>query len=81
MKKEIARFRKNSTEEVIIKLTEINGQDFLDLRVYVNPVIPSEELIATKKGICLRSDLIPAIQKALKKAEEELKKQKQEEKK
>jgi len=53
MEKEIARFQKNSTEDVVFKITKYNGQDLLDVRAYVR-TIPTEKPVATKKGLAIR---------------------------
>lgn len=49
MEKEIARFQKNSTEDVVFRITEYNGQDLLDVRSFLK-TFPNEIPIATKKG-------------------------------
>lgn len=81
MGKQIAKFSKNATEEVIVRALEYHGIDLIDIRVFVKPVIPSDGLIGTKKGLCLRRELIPVLLKALEKVEEEPEKQKQDGKK
>lgn len=72
MERELARFSKNATEEVIVKITEYKGQNFIDIRAYVRPVIPSEELKATRKGLCIKPELLTDLQNALKKVEKDL---------
>lgn len=69
MEKQIAKFNKNSTEEVLVKLIEYKGLDLIDIRAYVKPLTSEEELKATRKGICLRVEHIPQLLKALKEAE------------
>lgn len=76
MEGQIEKFSKNSTEEVIIRSLEYHGIDLIDIRVFVKPVIPGDEMIGTKKGLCLRRELIPILRKALEKVEEEPKKRK-----
>lgn len=72
MEKEIAGFRKNATEEVIVKITEYKGQNYIDIRAYVRPVIPSDNLKATRKGLCIKPELLTDLQNALKKVEKDL---------
>ena len=71
----IAKFEKNSFEEVRISLTNFKGKDLIDLRVYYRPD-DGEEMLPTKKGITISlekfSDLknaILALEKALPKKE------------
>ena len=73
MEREIARFKKNSTEEVIFKITEYNGQDLLDVRAYVR-TIPTEKPVATKKGLAIRLEQFPEFFEAVKKTGNEIKK-------
>lgn len=73
MEKQIAKFNKNATEEVIVRLSNYKGLDLVDIRVYVKPITSKEELKATRKGICLRVEHIPVLLKALKEAEKTMK--------
>ena len=68
MEKEIARFQKNSTEDVVFKITEYNGQDLLDIRSYMRTV-PIGKEIATRKAIALRLEKFPEFFEAIKKTE------------
>lgn len=69
MEKQVARFNKNATEEVIVKLVNYKGLDLIDIRSYVKPLTSDEELKATRKGICLKVECISELLKALKEAE------------
>ena len=74
MDKEIAKFTKNATEEVIVRIVEYKGKDLVDIRAYVKPLISDEGLKATRKGICVRLEQLPELINALKAAEKESKK-------
>lgn len=71
MQKEIAKIDKNSQEELIIQLTNFKGYDLIDLRLWTKP-LPLEkgaEARPTKKGLTLKTELIPELIEALKKAD------------
>jgi len=69
MEKQIAMFNKNATEEIIVKLTEFEGKNFIDIRAYVKPLTSRGELIPTKKGICMKVETVAELLTALKKVE------------
>jgi len=64
MEQEIARFEKNASEEVIVKLTNYKGKDLVDIMAYYG-----DEPKPTPKGITLRIEQIPPLVEALIKAE------------
>jgi hypothetical protein len=64
MSEVIARFEKNSFEEVRISLTEFKGKELIDIRVYYQPE-GEEEMRPTKKGITISPDKFPDLQKGL----------------
>jgi hypothetical protein len=73
MSEVIARFEKNSFEEVRISLTQFKGKDLIDIRVYYQPE-GEEEMRPTKKGITISPEKFPELKKgffALEKALEE----------
>jgi len=63
----VAEFPKNAQETLRIELTEFNGYDLLAMRVWT----PGTDgaLVATKKGLTVRRDLIRPIIDALERAE------------
>ena len=69
MEKEIAKFSKNATEEVIVRLNDFKDHDLVDIRVWIKPLSNEEEPKATKKGICIRVEQVPELLESLKKAE------------
>ena len=65
MEKQIAAIPKNAREELHVYLTEFKGHDLIDLRIYADA---QGEWIATRKGITIRVDHLPAIAEALRRA-------------
>jgi len=76
MSEVIARFEKNSFEEVRISLTEFKGKELIDIRVYYQPE-GEEEMRPTKKGITISLDKFPELQKGLAALEKTLKEKNQ----
>ncbi len=72
--KEIARFSKNAGETVIVKQTKYKGHQLIDMRIYFksDSGIGTEELRPTKKGLCVRAELVGDLIEALQKAEREV---------
>jgi hypothetical protein len=66
---EIAVIRKNAREEIRVELSEFNGYDLVNIRVWVEPRDGGAEYIATRSGIACRIALLPEIIVALQKAE------------
>jgi predicted CopG family antitoxin len=64
MSEVIARFEKNSFEEVRISLTKFKGKDLIDLRVYYRPD-DGEEMRPTKKGITISLDKFNELKNAI----------------
>ena len=60
----IARFEKNSFEEVRVSLTEFKGKELIDLRVYYQPD-GEEEMRPTKKGITISPEKFSELKKAI----------------
>jgi hypothetical protein len=70
MKKELARFSKNSEEEIVVHLTQFTEHDLLDVRVWVKAPHGEgiEELRPIKKGIGVNVELILDLIEALERA-------------
>lgn len=60
----IADLEKNATERVRVTLTEYNGRNLCDIRVYTE-YKSSGEVGPTKKGVSLRVEMLPALIAAL----------------
>lgn len=67
MEKTISTIPKNSREELRIALTEFNGHQLADLRIYVAGDDPKP----TKKGVTVNVALLPELVAALQAAEAE----------
>ncbi len=65
----ISVIRKNAAEEIRIELTEFNGHQLINIRVWTDPRNGGSERIPTKAGIACRVALLPEIIEALQQAE------------
>ena len=67
----IAEIEKGAAEIVKISISEYRGQHYLDFRIWIDPSRQGDygtQPIPTKKGICLHTEMIPDLQKAIKAA-------------
>ena len=67
----LATIRKNALEEIRVGLSEFNGHDLLNIRIWTDPRNGGSERIPTKAGIACRVALLPEIIEALQQAEAE----------
>ena len=67
----LATIRKNALEEIRVGLSEFNGHDLLNIRIWTDPRNGGSERIPTKAGIACRVALLPEIIAALQQAEGE----------
>ena len=65
----IATIRKNALEEIRVGLSEFNGYELLQLRVWTEPRGGGAERIPTKSGIACNVRLLPELIEALQQAE------------
>ena len=65
----ISVIRKNAAEEIRVELTEFNGHQLINIRVWTEPRNGGSERIPTKAGIACRVALLPEIIEALQQAE------------
>ena len=65
----LATIRKNALEEIRVGLSEFNGHDLLNIRIWTDPRNGGSERIPTKAGIACRVALLPEIIEALQRAE------------
>ena len=70
MEKLIDTFKKNDVEEVRIQLQEYKGYDLVDIRVWFTAA-DGQEPRPTRKGITLKTELLPDLERAVKKAVKE----------
>jgi hypothetical protein len=67
----IAVIAKNKNEEIRVALSEYNGHDLINIRIWADPRDGGTERIPTKAGVCCRVALLPALIEALQEAEAE----------
>jgi len=67
----LATIRKNALEEIRVGLSEFNGHDLLNIRIWTDPRNGGSERIPTKAGIACRVALLPEIIEALQQAKAE----------
>ena len=61
--------KKNALEEIRVELSEYNGHDLINVRIWTDPRDGGGERIPTKAGICCRVALLPELIQALHQAE------------
>ena len=59
--KTIAKFQKNTLEEIRISLTEYQGKDLIDIRVWVKQ--NDETFVPTKKEVAIAKEKYPEFKK------------------
>src|SRR5438045_8813986 len=64
-----AVLRKNMAEEIRVGLSNFNGHDLLNVRVWAEPRNGTGERIPTKAGIACNVRLLPALTEALQNTE------------
>src|SRR3954471_16194323 len=64
-----AVIRKNSAEEIRVGLSEYNGHDLINIRVWADPRNGGRDRIPTKAGIACNVRLLPELIEALREAE------------
>ena len=71
MEKDIAFFEKNKYQDIRVRVSEYQGNDVIDIRVWTQPPQGSEK-VPTGKGININVRLFPQLKAALEKLETEL---------
>ena len=64
----IHEFRKNSTEVVKVERGTYMNSDVINIRVYYKTDTDKDYIRRSRKGLCMRVDLIPELKKAIDKA-------------
>ena len=64
-----SRTIRNALEEIRVGLSEFNGHDVLNIRIWAEPRNGGAERIPTKAGICCNVRLLPELIEALRQAE------------
>ncbi len=71
MEKDVAVFAKNKYQDVKIRISEYQGNDVIDVRIWTQPP-QGEEKVPTGKGININVKLFPKLKEAVEKLEKEL---------
>ncbi len=71
MEKDVAAFAKNKYQDVKIRISEYQGNDVIDVRIWTQPP-QGEEKVPTGKGININVKLFPKLKEAVEKLEKEL---------
>ena len=71
MEKDVAVFEKNKYQDVKIRISEYQGNDVIDVRIWTQPP-QGEEKVPTGKGININVKLFPKLKEAVEKLEKEL---------
>lgn len=72
MEKDVAVFSKNKYQDVKIRISEYQGNDVIDVRIWTQPP-QGDEKVPTGKGININVKLFPELKSAIEKLEKELK--------
>lgn len=72
MEKDVAVFEKNKYQDVKIRISEYQGNDVIDIRIWTQPP-QGEEKVPTGKGININVKLFPKLKEAVAKLEQDLK--------
>ena len=75
MEKDIASFEKNKYQDIRVRVSEYQGNDVIDIRVWTQPPQGSEK-VPTGKGVNINVRLFPQLKAALEKLETELRENK-----
>ena len=75
MEKDIASFEKNKYQDIRVRVSEYQGNDVIDIRVWTQPPQGSEK-VPTGKGININVRLFLELKKAIDKLEKELRENK-----
>lgn len=72
MEKDVAVFSKNKYQDVKVRISEYQGNDVIDIRIWTQPP-QGDEKVPTGKGININVKLFPELKAAVEKLEKELK--------
>jgi len=71
VEKDVAVFQKNKYQDVKIRVSEYQGNDVIDIRIWTQPP-QGEEKVPTGKGININVRLYPELKAAVEKLGKEL---------
>lgn len=72
MEKDVAVFEKNKYQDVKVRISEYQGNDVIDIRIWTQPPQGNEK-VPTGKGININVRLFPKLKEAIAKLEKDLK--------
>lgn len=72
MEKDVAVFGKNKYQDVKVRISEYQGNDVIDIRIWTQPP-QGDEKVPTGKGININVKLFPHLKAAIEKLEKDLK--------
>ncbi|MFC1549148.1 transcriptional coactivator p15/PC4 family protein [Candidatus Omnitrophota bacterium] len=72
MEKDVAVFEKNKYQDVKIRISEYQGNDVIDIRIWTQPP-QGDDKVPTGKGININVRLFSKLKEAVEKLEKELK--------
>jgi len=72
MEKDVAVFEKNKYQDVKVRISEYQGNDVIDVRIWTQPP-QGDEKVPTGKGININVRLYPQLKEAIDKLGEVLK--------
>jgi len=71
MEKDVAAFEKNKYQEIRVRISEFQGNDVIDMRIWTQPP-QGDEKVPTGKGININVKLFPKLKEAVDKLEKAL---------
>jgi hypothetical protein len=71
MEKDVAVFEKNKYQDVKIRISEYQGNDVIDIRIWTQPPQGGEK-VPTGKGVNINVRLFPKLKEAVEKLEKDL---------
>ncbi|RKY41435.1 MAG: transcriptional regulator [Candidatus Makaraimicrobium thalassicum] len=71
MEKDVAVFQKNKYQDVKVRISEYQGNDVIDIRIWTQPP-QGDEKVPTGKGININVKLFPKLKEAIEKLEKEV---------
>ncbi|MBU0571631.1 MAG: transcriptional regulator [Candidatus Omnitrophica bacterium] len=71
MEKDIASFEKNKYQDIRVRVSEYQGNDVIDIRVWTQPP-QGDEKVPTGKGVNINVRLFSELKAAIEKLEKEL---------
>ena len=72
MEKDVAVFEKNKYQDVKIRISEYQGNNVIDVRIWTQPP-QGDEKVPTGKGVNINVKLFPKLKESIEKLEKELK--------